>query len=195
MYYQLFILLVNYFIASSLVALFVYIKSKKQYDNIFITVFITSLISILLLPLFLNALGNDSIKTHLGENYQSMELFSYVLVAALAGNTIIKKVLSSFDIDPESIHEIEKQQKNIINNQKNLSKGLLIISEPNTENIKLILSLLNKFNAYVPLEKIGNVDEKTLNSLKNSNYVSTSFNMNETTYRITALGKDFLKEL
>lgn len=121
------IIFIIYFIAIAIVSIFfvTYQKVKKP----IIAIISSSATSILLLPLFLNSVGNPILKDFFSGKYTGshiFELLAFATVASLASNSLINIILGSFNLKniekdlektKDSLEEYEEEQDRLITRQ------------------------------------------------------------------------------
>lgn len=190
--------------AALTVASFFSLKFREDKNkNLFAEYFVTALVAIFLLPLFLKSLGNNSLQEYLGEankdTYKFLDLFSYVVIVAIAGGQLIQKILKSFDINiDKDLKEITNKQSEIEEVQNKLSVGVASLSfganNTDKDTIKNALIKLNELNRFSLKEEFSsNISENDIKLMLNSGLIVSSKSSDlKKTYRITKAGIEYL---
>lgn len=188
--YNMFVVLSSYIGVSVLVAIFYSCSSSDQEKkSSFKYYFFSSFIAILLAPLILKSIGNDILEKFAGEdNYQYILMIGYIVLIALGGVPLIRKVIISHfgDDVAQKIGEIGSEVKELEKVQVGLVKNMDIDAE-NKFKISELCSLIDKNSGYIEIKNVPkNLEDASNVALSKTLIVKNS---DDTKYKLTALGK------
>lgn len=198
------LILLVYILVSSIVSIYIAIKSKNNIKRKFIELFLSSSVAITLLPLFLNSIGNPILRNVLNNNYSIADLFelaAFVAAASLASRKIIDITLASL-----KLNDVEKQlneTKNVLGGYEDGQKVLLdrrvkddkeLLDDEKIRAFSDVLTHLSSKDR-VPIS-ISTENELIVRDLESNRYINTYGPITvgtACTCSITKLGEQFLR--
>lgn len=198
---EIFLIFSVYFFISFLTSKY----TKKSEDENVNKSIISSLIALLLTPLFFKSIGNDLLERILGKNYNHFDVMlflSYATIISLAGKKVIDNILTNFNLKDieEKLDEQSEKQENIMEIQNDIIsvqvKNDLKDQDDNEKNeILSILKLISKSKRQsIELNSTNSDIIKKLETQKCIN-IYGSFNENNVSCSITKIGLEYIKEI